>query len=391
VILDIDFDYLLLWGHYRLMIDMHEKLHGKINDDFIRLQHLNNVGLAYSDIGQVKLSIQSYNEGFESAKQTQKRQAEGVFLGNLGNAYRQLGHARKAIEFLEPALIILREIGDRKGEADALGGLGSAYASFGNIDKAIKFHEQALVIAHEISDRRGEGSHLSNLGNRYADLGDTRKAIDFYEQALVIAREIGSRGGEGIRLGNIAEQRINLGEYELAIQYAMQYAKICEEINMPASYAFGRLAQAYLHNSELVKAREATDFAQNHDDTENNHNISALHGIIALRQGERETAQKAFMKSIAQADEILAKTPEYYEALDAKGLALCGLALCADNGQLTMDRGQMIAEAIETFTKARKIAPHAGVVKSVLRLFDELVKCDEEGILKDVREAIEGK
>ena len=36
----------------------------------------------------------------------------------------------------------------------------------------------------------------------------------------------------------------------------------------------------------------------------------------------------------------------------------------------------------------RKIAPHAGVVKSVLRLFDELVKCDEEGVLKGVREVI---
>ena len=29
-------------------------------------------------------------------------------------------------------------------------------------------------------------------------------------------------------------------------------------------------------------------------------------------------------------------------------------------------------------------------VKSVLRLFDELVKCDEEGVLKGVREVIEG-
>jgi hypothetical protein len=46
---------------------------------------------------------------------------------------------------------------------------------------------------------------------------------------------------------------------------------------------------------------------------------------------------------------------------------------------------------VEMFRKARKIAPHAGVVKSVLRLFDELVKCDEEGILKDVRNAVEGK
>jgi hypothetical protein len=49
-----------------------------------------------------------------------------------------------------------------------------------------------------------------------------------------------------------------------------------------------------------------------------------------------------------------------------------------------------LKDTIETFHTARVIAPHAGVVKSALRLFDELVKCDEEGILKDVRKAIEG-
>src|SRR5258706_8077052 len=32
---------------------------------------------------------------------------------------------------------------------------------------------------------------------------------------------------------------------------------------------------------------------------------------------------------------------------------------------------------------------HPDVVKSVRRLFDELVKCDEEGVLKDVRKVIE--
>ena len=62
-----------------------------------------------------------------------------------------------------------------------------------------------------------------------------------------------------------------------------------------------------------------------YDVPQNNHDATALHGIIALRQGERETAQEAFTKSIAQADEILAKTPDYYSALDAKGLAICAL------------------------------------------------------------------
>ena len=54
------------------------------------------------------------------------------------------------------------------------------------------------------------------------------------------------------------------------------------------------------------------------------------------------------------------------------------------------ERDKIVAEAVQTFRKARKIAPHAGVVKSVLRLFDELVKCDEEGMLKGVREVIAG-
>ena len=156
--------------------------------------------------------------------------------------------------------------------------------------------------------------------------------------------------------------------------------------------------------------------ALQYDVPDSNHNASALHGIIALRQGDEVTARGAFVRAIGQADEILSKTAEYYSALDAKGLALCGLILAGrgdpsiptetnDGKTVPPDKvavsagrvpyGHDIAptvdDAIETFHKARKIAPHAGVVKSVLRLFDELVKCDEEGILKGVRKVIEEK
>lgn len=95
-----------------------------------------------------------------------------------------------------------------------------------------------------------------------------------------------------------------------------------------------------------------------------------------------------------QADEILAKTPDYYSALDAKGLAICGLALCRDDlhghPEAGIGASPILTDAVETFKRARKIAPHAGVVKSVLRLFDELMKCEGGEILKDVRKAVEG-
>ncbi|MBL0344372.1 hypothetical protein [Candidatus Villigracilis affinis] len=136
----------------------------------------------------------------------------------------------------------------------------------------------------------------------------------------------------------------------------------------------------------MVNARATIEAALQYDVPENNHNASALHGIIALRQGDEVTARGAFVRAIGQADEILSKTAEYYSALDAKGLALCGIAIVGAT--------QWVAptdDAIQTFRAARKIAPHAGVVKSVLRLFDELVKCDGDNILKDVRAAVEGR
>ena len=452
VLFEIDYDYLLLWGHYRLTIELHEKLQGKLTSPEVRSISSANLGVAYYYIGQVRVAIEFYEEVLELAREDKNKQHEGAILSRLGLAYANLGDALKAIEYQGQALIIAREIGDRRGEGVNLGGLGNRYADLGDALKAIEYQEQALVIAREIGDRRGERSYLGNLGNHYADLGNALKAIEFYEQSLIIAREIGSKQGEGIILSNLASRYSELGEDDKAIDYYNQAIQNAREIgdkygeckrlnglaevliekgdlqsaikNAAESLQIGQemsnpevciessrtLAIAFLFSEKLREALQVVQEASKYYRPSFIFNISALHGIIALRQGERKTAQEAFTKSIAQAGEILAKTPEYYDALDAKGLALCGLIL-AGRSDPSMPRdvnagktvppdkamvntgwvAPTINDAIETFRAARKIAPHAGVVKRVLRLFDELVKCDEEGILKDVRKVVEGK
>jgi tetratricopeptide (TPR) repeat protein len=165
--------------------------------------------------------------------------------------------------------------------------------------------------------------------------------------------------------------------------------------------------------------------------------MKMLENFNSLRQEDESAARGAFVRAIGQADEILSKTAEYYDALDAKGLALVGAGLLEikdnslgktslDNetldseerpartneimleiksnplGKTSLDNKTLDSEerpartpafeqAIECFRKAREIAPHAGVVKSVLRLFDELAKCDEAGALKGIREVIDAK
>lgn len=414
VLTDIDYDYLLLWGHSGLLIDLHSRVKGKLQDSRLIMHNMHGLGNAHRAIGHTKQSLSFFNTGLSTAQEVSDKQAEGVFLGSLGLTHIALGDARKAIEFYQGALIIFREVGDKRGEEAVLGNLGSAYKFLGEIRTAIEYQEQALFIDKEIGDLRGEVADLGNLGNRYAELGEFHKAIEYYEQSLVIAREISDRGAESNSLENIGHVFLSLGDYQKSAEIFPKSIQIADEISYADVQTAGRwgLAQAYLIQNDLINARATIEAALQYDVPEHNHNASALHGIIALRQGARETAQEAFAKSIAQTDEILAKTPNYYSALDAKGLALCGLALCArDDGPSTVDSGRgavpapddapthvtgrgdpapTVDDAIETFRKARKIAPHAGVVKSVLRLFDELMKCEGGEILKDVRKAVEG-
>jgi len=68
-----------------------------------------------------------------------------------------------------------------------------------------------------------------------------------------------------------------------------------------------------------------------------------------------------------------------------KGIAACGLALCEKT-----NKEHNINCATECFMKARAIVMAPGVVKRALFFFDECAKADEQGILSDVRGAVEG-
>ncbi len=353
VLTEFDFNYLLLWGHYHLMIQLHLNIKDNLTDKRLIMTNMNGLGLAHAQIGNAQESIPYFEIGLQTAREEKDRGWESPFLGNLGNRYAELGDVHKAIDLYEDALVIAREVGDKFNQGNWLCSLGNCDADLGDAHKSIEFYEQGSVIFRETSNKNSEFISLENLGNSFLSLNEHKKSQENYQQAIQIADEI--------------------------------------SFSLEQQVARNGLAETFLLQNDLVNARATIEAALQYDVPENNHNVTALHGIIALRQGERETAGEAFTKSIAQADEILAKTPEYYDALDAKGLALAGLVVSGEwKVGSEREHDDILVEAVETFRKAREIAPHAGVVKSVLRLFDELAKCDTEGVLKDVRKAVEG-
>ena len=230
VLADIDFDYLQVWGHYRTLVDLHGRIHGRITDPALNATHLGNLGNCHSSLGEYERAIDLHAQALAIARDIGDRQGEGIQLGNLGNCHSSLGEYERAIDLHTQALAIARDIGDRQGEGAALGNLGNCRSSLGEYEQAIDLHTQALAIARDIGDRQGEGTELGNLGICHSSLGEYEQAIDLHTQALAIARDIGDRQGEGATLGNLGICHSSLGEYERAIDLHAQALAIARDI-----------------------------------------------------------------------------------------------------------------------------------------------------------------
>jgi tetratricopeptide (TPR) repeat protein len=217
---------------------------------------LNNLGIAYWNLGETRRAIELYDQRLVIAREIGDQRGEGQALGNLGITYADLGETRRAIEHFEQCLLIMREIGDPRREGQTLGNLGVAYAALGETCRAIECHEQRLVIARELGDRRGEGIALGNLGLAYAALREARRAIEYHEQDLIIAREIGDRRGEGSTLGNLGLAYAALGETHRAIEYHKQDIMIAQDIGdrRGEGNALSNLGSAYAALGETRRA-----------------------------------------------------------------------------------------------------------------------------------------
>jgi tetratricopeptide (TPR) repeat protein len=377
-----------LLGQPKRAISYHEQalvLARKVGNRRIESNNLGDLGLCYWLLGETASAIDYHERALAIRREVGDRHGEGTDLGDLGLCYRPLGETARAIDYHERALAIRREIGDRHGEGITLGNLGNCFKDLGQTAHAIDYLERALALKREVGDRFEEGTTLGNLGQRFGDLGQTARAIDYLNEALTILREVGNRPGEGICHYRLASLLISEGRHEDAIQQAIDAVKIGSETGSLRIMSRGNecMALARLCRNDLMAARTAAEAARVADVARTNHIVQSLLGLIALRQGDRTASAEDFQAAIAHADVMLQRSAQNYEALDAKGLALAGLAV--------LERGDNTAEAIAAFRAARAITSAPGIVGRVKRLLDAMAPADAAGILAPVFEAAEGR
>lgn len=384
---EISFNYLLRWGHHRLVVELRERLVDKLDDPRLAQNNLGELGSAYAYLGEMDKAIACQERALLIARRTNDRVNEGVWLTNLGNRYVNLGQTPRAVPYYEQALVIARDQRDRRAEALNIASLGTCYAYLGQMEKALECYDQGRSIARELNDLSMEGFCLSNLGNVYASLGQATRAIAAHDQAIEIARQMGSRVEEARRLGSLADALIIGEHYAEAIENLKLGLELDEETGSARgkNYKSVSLARAYLFMDDLEQARAAADAARLYDTPQNNHNALVTLGVVAARQGDSEVAQEAFTEAIAQARQALEHNQRNQDALAAQGLAFSGLTLLGVG-----PRAVNIEAALTAYRLAYQANSSAGLVALTLRLFDALALADPDGRLGAIRPAITG-
>jgi tetratricopeptide (TPR) repeat protein len=385
VLFEFDFTCLFLWGHYRLMIELHERLKGKIADPSLAINSLGNLASAYYRIGQVQTAVGLEEQALELARSHHDRLREGRCLVNLAVSVSDLGQNATAIAYLEQALAILREVGDRNGEALGLSSLSNCYAEIGQNARAVEYSEQALLLDRETGSQEHEVLNLNNLGERYRNLDRPDESLKYCTDALVKGRDIGYRLIEAAAHATIGELYVSQGNWVDAAGELEQAIEIADEIGNPQVSRDARESLARLNvyrNNNLAAARDIVEAARKYDVPLRNHRTSAVLGVVARCQQDLKAASEAFTAAIKEAGHLLTLAANRFEALDVTGLSRCGLALCGDPTQ--------IPAAQAAYRAARAVTSDAGIVREGLQLFDALAQADSEGLLAAVRPAAAG-
>lgn len=423
---DIEENYLFLWGYGGLVVEMRQKLLEKLTDEHSECWNLTGLGKAYLHLGNSPKAIEHSTRALSLSEKTSDQVFTTINLNSLAIAYRRQGQLFKASEMYDRSLIINKKIS--RSEATELGNLGVTYRYLGNLTKSIDLHEQSLVIqrrqrnvrdegwslgiqavsfrylgqlqkaidgstralqiARDEKDRYWEAYHLAELGSSYLDLGDVLKGSELLESAIKIAQETADSHFEAVWTVRLGIKELLLGNLSDALDKFKQISKLAEG-NENAQYEVDfRLASAMveLRSERLKLALDSIEPVLQTEYRLNLPDIMALKGIILLRQKKLKEATKQFTDTIAQADSLLRQTAQFYLALEAKGVAACGLAMCEKT-----EETQYISLAIKCYREARKIVTAPGVVKRALFFFDECAKADDRGILSSVRSEVEGQ
>ncbi|NJN41141.1 MAG: tetratricopeptide repeat protein [Flammeovirgaceae bacterium] len=186
------------------------------------------MGEAYQVLGQIMLirddflqAENAFNQALESFKVVNNKKRQIEILNRLGQVSDLQHQFSKSIDYFEEGYSISESLADSVQMGEQLHNLGKAYTKLGNPSRALNVMQQAIVIKKNIHDEK-------ELGSLYHEVGSVLLVIEEYVQAIDYFR---------LSLATDGDHNITIRNYE----------------------NFDLIAQAYLRNEKVNRAKEVSD------------------------------------------------------------------------------------------------------------------------------------
>lgn len=212
-------------------------------------QLLVNMGVFYSQLGELDSCRMYYEQSFAEAMQTYGRDSEQVADAyfSLGAVYKNMGQVRRSIHYTDTSARISRRIGYREGLSAAYSNLAYIYGELNDFSKAITYQEQAMRYAENRIDK---ALFLNNLGSLLIEVEDYQSAVGVLEESLAIRREIYPPGHylPGSTLLNLASVYFGMDQWDKTLELTERFFSAYTLTEPGNAYNF---QLAYLHRGSV--------------------------------------------------------------------------------------------------------------------------------------------
>jgi len=285
------------------------------NDNYVTLNHLNNLALVYFNSAQYEKAIEFYNEILFTRIKMYGNISEKVAdtFNQIGNCYCYLGKLEESLEYYEKSkktYVIL--YGENSVElANLINNIANIYIYKGMYPEAEKEHFRALAMRLTIlgHDHVDVAHSYSSLGLLYYHLNNLSKSVDFHTKACEIFLKIEgetsvSLAREYKRLASIyfylGNNTSTLNNYNLCLKSLYKYYG--DKESMESSDVYISIALVY---KVMIQYRKSLDYY-----------LKALNIRFELYNTEENSGYYSLLLNIAEVYELqkdYCKVLEYYE------------------------------------------------------------------------------
>lgn len=392
VLESIDEEFLQLQGRYQQLVLMHQQLVGRLTTQPQACKNLGNLALSCRRLGRLTEAVTYFQQAIAQAEGDSISTAD--WLTELGNTFADAIEMDSAFSSYESAIEIASQQNYLAGEARALGNLAIAHRQLGRIEDAILYYDRAIKIDQRrlevaVNDdenrtaRRWYATHVGNRGKALLELGRITEGSACLDDAVQICQSIPYPYA-------VAVFQQHRAEAVLLSHNAAEAVEICESVvrqlsefgaSRNLSYALLILAEAECLIEKWEQARQTCQRGCDLRNPETVFWLLTLSGILALRTGDRSEGESLLEEAIRSCDQLIARSPHFYEASYCKSLAelAAGRAAAAVSSlQLALAKcsaAGVLHAALDKFTLLSRAVPETPGLKEVRDLLERDLPC----------------